>query len=643
MIESAYDRIMSCSTLPTLPTVAVQLLELTRDPNVTIPQIGKLVQFDQGLAAKVLKTANSSLYGLSKPCTTIDRALGFLGLKTVKSLVLSFSLVDSTKGIGEKLGFDQDAYWRRAIYTAAAARTIAARTGACDPDEAFLGGLFQDMGVLASVAALGRPYIALLEGASGSHRSLSELELSEMGFTHARVGADLAAKWKLPAELVACIRFQDDGSAEPGEHKELVRVARLGSLAAAVLMGDAGGTPLGDLRVGLRAMRGGATTADLEGLLATIAETASQLAATFRKSLGERPDIARMMAEANERLLEMQLETTREADGLRANQQTLERQALTDALTGVGNRKKFDHAVDILHKDCAAAGVPLGVLFIDADRFKNVNDRHGHAAGDAVLVELARRISARVGDAGVVCRYGGEEFTVLLPRLDESACAELAERIRRDVEARPIATGHVPGAMESISISVSIGVACRCATGASSASAFVRAADEALYVAKHEGRNRVRTAQGFAEAEPASAGVRVRVLVVDEDPLASLLIQTALQRRPGVEAEWVGTIPEAVERLRESSRVGRERFDAIVCDLCVQDVSSVEFIRRVRSEAAGRALRIMVVAATTDPKRYEPCMLAGADAWCPKARVAADMNEWVGRVVNLVASERVAA
>ena len=82
------EKILACPNLPTFPTVAAEVLKLTSDPDVSMDDIAKLIKSDQGLATRVLKTVNSSFYGLSKPCSTIERAMGFIGIKAIKSLVL---------------------------------------------------------------------------------------------------------------------------------------------------------------------------------------------------------------------------------------------------------------------------------------------------------------------------------------------------------------------------------------------------------------------------------------------------------------------------------------------------------------------------------------------------------------------------
>ncbi|MGD8858424.1 MAG: GGDEF domain-containing protein [Myxococcales bacterium] len=160
---------------------------------------------------------------------------------------------------------------------------------------------------------------------------------------------------------------------------------------------------------------------------------------------------------------------------------------IRDALTQVFNRR---HLEDRLRSEVAFAqrhDSPLTVLLIDIDRFKQVNDRGGHEAGDAVLRILARALERMLRTEDVLGRWGGEEFVVLARAIERDGAARLAERIRRGVEVLRIPVGRA-----SISVTASIGVAH--AGGQADASELLRAADEAMYAAKAGGRNRVELA-----------------------------------------------------------------------------------------------------------------------------------------------------
>jgi diguanylate cyclase (GGDEF)-like protein/PAS domain S-box-containing protein len=162
--------------------------------------------------------------------------------------------------------------------------------------------------------------------------------------------------------------------------------------------------------------------------------------------------------------------------------------ASTDALTGLPNRRQFDAT---LHKEWYRAlrdATPLGLLMIDVDRFKPLNDRWGHPVGDAFLARVGQVIRDNVRRAGdMAARYGGEEFAVVLPGTAPAGAIEIAEHIRRAVAAtdtRNLVEGGWP-------LSVSIGVAAMVPLAGGGSGTLVRGADEALYQAKRDGRNRV--------------------------------------------------------------------------------------------------------------------------------------------------------
>ena len=166
------------------------------------------------------------------------------------------------------------------------------------------------------------------------------------------------------------------------------------------------------------------------------------------------------------------------------------RLAVTDPLTGLANRRELERSLGLELDRSERFGEPFSVAVLDIDDFKVVNDTYGHPAGDAVLVELARRLRAITRDVDLVARSGGEELTVLLPRADRDTAATAAVRIRRVVASQPIAAAD-----ELIRVTVSVGVATHPIHG-STAATLLAAADEALYRAKAAGKNRVERATG---------------------------------------------------------------------------------------------------------------------------------------------------
>jgi two-component system cell cycle response regulator len=159
--------------------------------------------------------------------------------------------------------------------------------------------------------------------------------------------------------------------------------------------------------------------------------------------------------------------------------------ARKDPLTGLPNRRALEEELPRALARALRAGEPLSVVVLDVDRFKEVNDRHGHAAGDAVLAAVAGRAAAALRGSDVIARFGGEEFAVVLPGADLARAAEAAERIREAVAAEAVTAGGA-----ALSVTVSLG----CATlvpDERDARALLARADARLYEAKRAGRNRV--------------------------------------------------------------------------------------------------------------------------------------------------------
>lgn len=177
----------------------------------------------------------------------------------------------------------------------------------------------------------------------------------------------------------------------------------------------------------------------------------------------------------------------------------LKRLNAVDGLTGVGNRRNFNHRLGSEWSRGRRGGPPLSLLLIDIDRFKDFNDSRGHWAGDACLRSVARAMSRalnRPGDA--VTRYGGEEFAVLLPHTDLNGARAVAERLRRAV-----CDLHIPRGAGEGWVTVSVGVASVHPNSRIGPASLVTRADRALYRAKAMGRDRVETDPPMTREEPA--------------------------------------------------------------------------------------------------------------------------------------------
>jgi diguanylate cyclase (GGDEF)-like protein len=185
---------------------------------------------------------------------------------------------------------------------------------------------------------------------------------------------------------------------------------------------------------------------------------------------------------AAKRILDLQAQ-------LLATQEALREQAARDPLTRMWNRGAIFEALERELNRAGRSGSPVAVIMCDIDHFKKVNDTYGHAEGDVALCEVAARIGRCARKYDITGRYGGEEFLAVLPQCDESAAAAVAERVRQEVCSRPFDLhGH------EVWITLSVGVAATADGGEATCGDLTRLADEALYRAKRDGRNRVALA-----------------------------------------------------------------------------------------------------------------------------------------------------
>ncbi|MBS0197256.1 MAG: HDOD domain-containing protein [Planctomycetes bacterium] len=635
--KAAADRVLNCQNLPSLPGVAMRVLELTANQGVSAQEIATTIQNDPALTTKVLRTVNSSYYGLSTPCPSIRRATSLLGINTVKSIVLGFSLVESTKRAGLERTFDMLAYWRRAVYSAAGARCIAVKSGRCDPEEAFVGALVQDIGVLACAATLKAEYDQVCAQAPGDHDLLAPIEKALLGIDHTEIGAHLAERWRLPPQIAECIKQHHTPDKCRPEHQQLLRTVALGGLAAAFLADTNQKRKLGAFVSSAREWYG-IEQPVARDLLVQINDGATQLSKTLEIKTGESADLSGLMSQAHEQLVATQEQIQRETIELRKNNQDLELRSITDALTGAFNRAHFDREIAAAFQKSGADKSPLSVLFCDGDKFKNVNDTHGHPAGDAVLIELSKRLRDALTGIGTVCRCGGEEFAIIVPGADADRALKLAEVIRRRIAATGIDVSAAVGSPTVLPVTISIGVAThdpRVGAAFPGFEQLVQAADQGVYAAKRDGRNCVR-AVGRNEA-PRPASEVIKVLFVEDDPMAARLMGFLFDKHREFSVTFVASGEEALESVAKSAP------DLVISDLNLAGISGIQIAAALRSKPATAALPFVIVSATVTDKIRAQALDAGVAHCIDKTDLLGKIDAWIATFTQLSRGLRKAA
>ena len=338
MNQDLLKRVLASPRLPSLPAIALKVIDLAQRPDVEFREIADAVQHDPALSSKILKTVNSAFYGQVREVSTVSRALQILGLNSVKTLALGFSLVGNLKATKD-WGFDHVAYWRRSIYAATAARTLSRHAGILQHEEAFIGGLLQDLGMVAMSQALGEEYASVLRAAGPDHSSLCEHEMLALGVDHAEVGAALAEVWKLPPVLVAPIRHHERPDDAEAELQTLVRSVALGNRVADIFISDEGDGAALDTYFTQADAWFGIPRNEAEPTLKQIHEQTADLSDLFDLPTGDLGSPDEILARANETLMQMTLQSQQE------NRQLVD-QVSTDALTGLSNRRALDGYVN---------------------------------------------------------------------------------------------------------------------------------------------------------------------------------------------------------------------------------------------------------------------------------------------------------
>jgi len=496
--------------LPSLPGIALRLMETLRNNEFSYTEIAGIIQSDPALTARVLSVVNSAFYSLPVKVGSLERALSIMGVYAVKNIALSFVLLDGL-GVHADGAFDLNYFWKRSI-TAAVSSELLAPHFNLEGDDVFVPSLLHDIGVF--IMYLGRPndYALLLEEKKSSGLPLEMIEERTFGFSHQVVGSEVLEQWGLPEDIYLPIRYHHRHEQAPEPFRGLAKVLFLSDRISSLYNDSLCAAKIREIADTLEVSLG-MPHSYLNALLDNAGDRSQKIFSSFGIPASDMRQFTQLLQEANQELSKLNLsyesllteirdekgKTERLALELREANSRLWEISFRDDLTGLFNRR---YLFDFLDKEIGRSrryGKCFALLLLDIDHFKQVNDTYGHQAGDRVLNAVGAVLQVNTRESDVIVRFGGEEFIAVLPETGLDGALHIAELLRRKIAATEVAV-----TANKIQVTISIGVALFDSKEERiSADILIDAADNALYKAKTAGRNRVCAATaGPGASEP---------------------------------------------------------------------------------------------------------------------------------------------
>ena len=495
--------VLKSDELPTLPTVASEIITLTSREDTTLSDIANLISKDTGLSAKILKVSNSSFYSFAQQISSINQAVSILGINAVRSLVLSFSFL-SMKGGKKKSQFNFEKFWKNSLAGAVASKLILEHVKGADTEEIFICGLLQNLGELILASTFRDEYGDVLKKVDEEQYDALTAEEEQFGTSHPTIGYEVAKSWGFPEVLLLPILYHHEPLNYKDKDKKIettCKAAYLSDLLIAILYSDKPEEFHTRFRKEARKLLG-LSNEDLEHILSEVHTQVDQAGEYFGLRIKNTKPIQEILQEANIRLSLMNLDfdqmnqelikTKMELENLMVElttkNQILDNLANIDGLTEIYNHRYFQNSLDNEISRALRNETEISLLLIDIDFFKKFNDTYGHQVGDFVLKEFSAALQKPLRKYDTLARYGGEEFTVILPDTSRGEAKAVAEKLRKAVD-----DGIFDDGKEKYHITASFGVSTMRPLTVDNfkKSDFISQADAALYDAKEAGRNRV--------------------------------------------------------------------------------------------------------------------------------------------------------
>jgi diguanylate cyclase (GGDEF)-like protein len=482
----AFDEIIKkTDRLPTLPGIALKLIEAVRQEEPNIEEITKLISSDPPLSAEILKCINSPFYSLKTKVTSVNHAVNMLGLKTVKNLALSFSLVNNFQPEGP-FSFDYKSFWKDSLIGAISARSLAANVRPDLSEDSFYLGLMHNLGILTLVRCLPKQYSLVIKEMQTSGCSYHEAEDIVLGFNHMTVGKCLIQSWGLPELFYLPIGYHhqpEKMSTESSEIEILTKILHLSTLFIDLFNDSDKCFALSLIELHARNYKF-YDKLKIDEIGQKIHEYTQQIFPFFEISVKDNDHYTELIESARKEIINLAADLMNKVVQQKREIQSLREQIIQDVMTPLINYQYFHELLDQEIYRSRRYKFPLSIIIADIDDLKSINDTIGSPAGDFVIKTLADCLRKELRQSDHIARYGGDEFGIILPETSSEGGLKAAERLSKAIRALNIVYNK-----KTISCTLSFGVASLLPDQEVSKDGFIKMAEKALSLAKANGKN----------------------------------------------------------------------------------------------------------------------------------------------------------
>lgn len=479
----------ACTNLPTLPDVALKIIEASKDPDISLHDVSNIISTDPAIAAKLLKIANSPLYSQRRTLNNLREALTLLGFNASLTIALSFSL---QRSVSDSHPIHKS-FWIRSILAAHIARLLGTKLKVSRLEDLFLAGLLQDIGMLAFKCL--NDTATINSSKDMMHNERIHLEIDKLGVDHADIGAWLLKEWALPEYLIDSVMYSHslNSAKSTGGDNDMFHfcLAFSGTLADMWLSEKPGELLHSIVKVVKTSFD--FSDAEFNDVLIEIDNVIPNASDVFEMNLVNENKREEVLNEARNILLEKSISAIKKSeedrqyiDKITERVEKIEQESQIDHLTKTYNRQYIENRLVTEFKESNLNKWPLSLAFIDIDNFKVINDKFGHLTGDEVLKYISTFFMDNVRQTDVLARYGGDEFLLMLPGASSETAQSLLERLLALFNGanQVLINGN------KVNVSVSVGLSTHQGKIAfHSVKEFIASSDKAVYKAKAKGKN----------------------------------------------------------------------------------------------------------------------------------------------------------